>query len=237
MNVIKAKNYEEMSKMAALIIGAETLRKPGCILGFATGGTPVGTYAELARLYKEGVLDFSGVKTFNLDEYVGVPVTDKSSYYYFMYDQLFDHINISKENIHLPNGMAPDPAAEAARYERAIDDAGGVDLQLLGIGHNGHIGFNEPSDTFASATHYMHLAERTIEANARWFEKGMDEVPKSALSMGVGTIMKAKSILMLISGEEKKEIAEKALYGPVTPQVPASILQYHNNCTVILAVD
>lgn len=236
MNVIKAKNYDEMSKMAALIIGAETLSKPDCILGFATGGTPVGTYAELVRLHKESVLDFSRVTTFNLDEYYGNPVTDKNSYYYFMYYNLFNHINIKKENVHLPDGMAPDADKESARYEKAIVEAGGVDLQLLGIGHNGHIGFNEPDDFFAPVTHHVKLTDSTIDANARYYGS-RDEVPKSALSMGIGTIMRAKSILMLISGKDKKEIAEKALYGPVTPRVPASILQYHSNCTVILAID
>lgn len=236
MNVIKAKGCEEMSKMAALIIGAQTLQKPGCILGFATGSTPIGTYAELVRLHKEGALDFSHVTTFNLDEYFGNPITDKNSYYYFMHDHLFNHINIKKENVHLPNGMASDPDVEAARYEQAIAEAGGIDLQLLGIGHNGHIGFNEPADAFAAVTHHVKLTDSTIDANARFYQS-RDEVPKSALSMGVGTIMKAKSVLMLISGKDKKDIAEKALYGPVTPRVPASVLQYHENCTVILAVD
>lgn len=236
MNVIKTKSYEEMSKMAALIIGAETLVNPDCILGFATGGTPIGTYAELVRLHKESVLDFSRVTTFNLDEYYGNPITDKNSYHYFMHDNLFNHINIKKENIHLPDGMAPDAGKECARYEAAIQASGGIDLQLLGIGHNGHIGFNEPDDFFAPVTQHVKLTDSTIDANARYYAT-RDEVPKSALSMGIGTIMKSKKILMLISGKEKREIAEKALYGPVTPHVPASVLQYHNNCTVILALD
>ncbi len=236
MNIIKAKNYEELSKMAALIIGTQTLAKPDSVLGFATGGTPVGTYAELVRLHKENVLDFSRVKTFNLDEYYNNPITDKNSYYYFMHDNLFNHINIKKESVHLPNGMAPDAVKECERYEKAIDEAGGIDLQLLGIGHNGHIGFNEPSDVFVGATNHIQLTESTINANSRYYSS-RDEVPTSALSMGIGTIMKARGILMLISGKDKKEIAEKALFGPVTPQVPASILQFHQNCTVILAID
>lgn len=236
MNIIKAKNYEDLSKMAALIIGAQTLNKPDSVLGFATGGTPVGTYAELVRLNKEGVLDFSRITTFNLDEYFGNPVTDKNSYYYFMHDNLFNHINIKKESVNLPNGMAADADKECERYEKAIAEAGGIDLQLLGIGHNGHIGFNEPADVFVDKTNHIKLTDSTIDANARFYAS-RDEVPKSALSMGIGTIMNARGIIMLISGKDKKAIAEKALYGPVTPQVPASILQYHPNCTVILAVD
>lgn len=236
MNIIKAKNYEELSKKAALIIGAQMLLKPNGVMGFATGGTPVGTYAELVRLYKEGVLDFSGISTFNLDEYFGCPITDKNSYYAFMHENLFDHVNVDKSAVHLPNGMAVEANAECDRYERAIEEAGGIDLQLLGIGHNGHIGFNEPAEVFADKTNHVKLADSTIDANARFYAS-RDEVPKSALSMGIGTIMKAKSILLLINGKDKKEIFEKALFGPVTPQVPASILQYHPNCTVIVAVE
>lgn len=236
MNVIKVKNYEEMSAKAAVLIAAEILKKPDCILGFATGGTPVGTYAELARLHKAGTLDFADVTTYNLDEYVGAPPTDKNSYIAFMNENLFKHVNIKPENTHLPNGMAADPEEECQRYEAAIKAAGGIDLQLLGIGHNGHIGFNEPADIFKDATNHVKLTESTINANARYYASP-DEVPKSALSMGIGTIMRARSILLLISGKDKAEIAQKALYGPVTPQVPASILQFHQNCTVILALD
>lgn len=236
MNIIKAKNYEDLSKMAALFISGKILAKPDGVFGFATGGTPVGTYAELVRLYNENVLDFSRITTFNLDEYFGTPITDKNSYHYFMHDNLFNHVNVRKEAIHLPNGMAENAEEECVRYEKEIDAAGGIDLQLLGIGHNGHIGFNEPADAFVSATNHVKLADSTIDANARFYAS-RDEVPKSALSMGIGSIMKARGILLLISGKEKKAIAEKALHGPVTPQVPASVLQYHPNCTVILAVD
>ncbi len=236
MNIIKAKTYEELSAKAAVIIGAKILSKPSCVLGFATGGTPVGTYAELVRMYKEGVLDWSGVATYNLDEYYGNPVTDKNSYYYFMQQNLFKYVNIKQENTHLPNGMAKDAEEECARYEAAINAAGGIDLQLLGIGHNGHIGFNEPADAFAEITNHVKLTDSTINANSRYYAN-RDEVPKSALSMGIGTIMRARKILLLISGKDKAEIAQKALYGPVTPRVPASILQYHKHCTVILAVD
>jgi glucosamine-6-phosphate deaminase len=236
MNIIKAKNYEEMSAKAAVIIGAKILNKPDCVLGFATGGTPVGTYAELVRMHKAGTLDFSTVTTYNLDEYYGNPPTDKNSYIYFMNDNLFKHVNIKPENAHLPNGMAEDAEKECERDEAAIKAAGGVDLQLLGIGHNGHIGFNEPADFFPDATNHVQLTESTVNANSRYYAS-RDEVPKSALSMGIGTIMRARHILLLISGNDKAEIAQKALYGPVTPQVPASILQYHKNCTVILAIE
>ena len=236
MNIIKAKNYEDLSRIGAVIIAAETFANPHGVLGLATGSTPVGTYSELVKMHRDGLLDFSGITTFNLDEYYNNPRTDKNSYYYFMYENLFHHINIKEENVHLPDGMASDAEAEWIRYEKAIDDAGGIDLQLLGIGHNGHIGFNEPDDFFAPQTQHIQLTESTINANARFY-KSRDEVPKSAISMGIGTIMKARRILLIISGEDKKEIAEKALYGPVTPKVPASILQYHKDCTVVLAVD
>lgn len=236
MNIIKARNYDQLSKMAATIIGAKILESPKAVFGFATGGTPVGTYTELVRMYKEGLLDFSKLTTFNLDEYFGTPVTDKNSYYSFMHENLFNHVNIKAENVNLPNGMAPDADKECERYEKAIESAGGIELQLLGIGHNGHIGFNEPDDFFVDATQHVTLAESTIDANARFYNS-RDEVPKSALSMGIGTIMKARGILLLISGKDKAAIAEKALFGPVTPRVPASVLQLHKNCTVILAVD
>lgn len=235
MNIIKANNYEEMSKMAAIIIGSRILQKPDSVLGFATGSTPIGTYARLVEMHREGLLDFGKITTFNLDEYYGTPDTDKNSYYYFMCQNLFNHVNIGSNSIHLPNGTTSDPAIECASYEKAITNAGGVDLQLLGIGHNGHIGFNEPSDEFAHDTHHVMLADSTIDANTRFYNN-RDEVPRSALTMGIGTIMRAKSILLLISGSDKRDIAKKALYGPVTPSVPASILQYHANCTVILAV-
>ncbi|MDL2233600.1 glucosamine-6-phosphate deaminase [Ruminococcaceae bacterium OttesenSCG-928-L11] len=232
MNHIQTENYAALSKKAALIIAGQILSKPGSVLGFATGSTPVGTYEELIRLYKEGAVDFGRVTTYNLDEYYGVPRTDPNSYYAFMHTNLFDHINIEDGATHLPNGSAADPVAESIAYEAKIKAAGGVDLQVLGIGNNGHIGFNEPDDHFPAVTHHVQLTDSTIDANSRFYAS-RDEVPKSALTMGIGTIMAAKKILLLISGTAKKEIMEKALYGPVTPQVPASILQFHNDVTVI----
>lgn len=236
MNVIYAKNYQELSEKAALLIGGQVIRKPDSVLGFATGSTPIGTYQELVRLHRESGLDFSRTVTFNLDEYFDCPISDTNSYHYFMHDHLFNHINIKKESVHLPDGMAKDAQAECERYEKMIAEAGGVDLQLLGIGHNGHIGFNEPDDHFVLNTQHITLTDSTINANSRFY-KNREDVPKTALSMGIGTIMKAKQILMVISGTDKKVIAEKALFGPVTPQVPASILQFHQNVTVILAID
>lgn len=234
MNIIKARDYSDLSKKAAILIAGQLLSKQDSVLGFATGSSPIGTYQELIRMYKDGVLDFSFATTFNLDEYYNNPITDHNSYYYFMHEQLFNHINMRPDAVHLPNGMAPDPQAECLGYEKKIAAAGGIDLQLLGIGHNGHIGFNEPADAFAPITQHIQLTDSTIDANARFY-KTRDEVPTSALSMGIGTIMKARGILLIVSGEEKRAITEKALYGPVTPQVPASILQYHPNVTVIIA--
>ena len=233
MKLIIAKDYADMSKKAALLIAAQMVKKPDCVLGLATGSTPIGTYEELVSMYEAGLLDFSKVETYNLDEYVGLPVLDINSYYSFMHDNLFSKVNIATENTHLPNGLAPDPLAECGAYEEAIAQAGGVDLQLLGIGPNGHIGFNEPADAFAPTTQHIQLTASTIDANARFFAT-REEVPTSALTMGIGTIMRAKSVL-LVAGPEKREIMEKAVYGPVTPQVPASILQYHPDAVAILA--
>ena len=236
MHIIEARSHEDLSKRAAIIIAAEILMKPCGVIGFATGRTPVATYKELVRMYREGLIDFNGITTFNLDEYYNCSKTDWNSYYRYMREHLFEHVNIQEEKVGFPNGTAPDIAAECARYEKAIDDAGGIDLQLLGIGHNGHIGFNEPNAFFEPCTHYTQLAESTIDANAGSYAS-REDVPKYALSMGIGTIMKARKILLLINGKDKKEITEKALYGPVTPQVPASILQYHTCCTVIISED
>lgn len=236
MNHITTKDYSSLSRMAALMIAGRIVASPAAVLGFATGSTPVGTYEELIRLYKEGALDFSKVTTFNLDEYFGCPITDPNSYHAFMHEKLFNHINIRREAVHLPSGMAADADAECAAYEEKIAAAGGIDLQLLGIGHNGHIGFNEPGEVFPAVTHKVALADSTIDANARFYSS-RDEVPKSAVSMGIGTIMRAKSILLLVSGAEKRDILEKALYGPVTPAVPASILQFHHDVTVISATE
>ncbi|WP_461810975.1 glucosamine-6-phosphate deaminase [Faecalimonas sp.] len=232
MKICVAKNYNEMSRKAANIIGAQVIMKPNCVLGLATGSSPIGTYKELIKRYEEGDLDFSQVKSVNLDEYKGLPRDNDQSYYYFMNDNFFNHINIDKENTNVPNGMEPDAEEECARYEELIDSLGGVDLQLLGLGHNGHIGFNEPAPQFDKVTHCVDLQESTIEANKRFFASA-DDVPRQAYTMGIGTIMNAKKIVVVVSGEDKAEIVNKAFFGPVTPEVPASILQMHPDVTIV----
>ena len=231
MRILETKNYEEMSVLAAEIIGAQVLLKPRCVLGLATGSSPIGTYDRLVEAYEAGRLDFSQVRTVNLDEYCGLDGTNPQSYRYFMDKHLFSRVNIHLENTYLPNGVAPDLEAEAARYEALVESLGGVDLQLLGIGHNGHIGFNEPADSFPAAVHRVALTESTIKANSRLFDR-IEDVPTQALTMGVGTILKAARIL-LIAGPDKGDIVRQALTGGVTPQVPASVLQLHRDVTVI----
>ena len=232
MKIIKTADYNEMSRKAANLIGAQVIMKPNCILGLATGSSPIGTYKELIKRCEEGDLDFSQVKSVNLDEYKGLPRDNDQSYYYFMNHNLFDHINIDKANTHVPNGMEPDAEKECANYEELIKSLGGVDLQLLGLGHNGHIGFNEPAEEFDKVTHCVDLQESTIEANKRFFESA-DDVPRQAYTMGIGTIMSAKKIVVVVSGEDKADIVKRAFSGPVTPSVPASILQMHPDVTVI----
>lgn len=232
MRIIKTNTYEEMSVLAANMIGGQVLLKPNCVLGLATGSSPIGTYKTLVENYEKGILDFSRVQTVNLDEYCGLSGDNPNSYRYFMNHHLFDHINIDKANTHVPNGNAVDLEAEAIRYEKFIESIGGVDLQLLGIGHNGHIGFNEPTTYFPKDVHTVNLTESTINANSRLFER-REDVPTQAITMGIGTIMKADKIL-LIAGEDKTDIIEKSLYGKVTPEVPASVLQLHKDVTVII---
>lgn len=232
MRIICAENYEAMSRQAANILSSVIVTKPNCVLGLATGSTPIGTYKELIKRYEEGDLDFSGVKSVNLDEYVGLEPTHDQSYRYFMQDQLFNHVNIKVENTNVPQGMAQDVEAECARYDEVIASMGGVDIQVLGMGHNGHIGFNEPAEDFPKGTHQVDLAESTIEANARFFEN-RDMVPRKAVTMGIGSIMQARTILVVVSGEGKADIVEKAFRGPVTPQVPASILQFHPDVILV----
>lgn len=232
MRIYRAKDYDEMSRKAANIIAAQMTLKPDSVLGLATGSTPIGTYRELIAKYSQGDIDFSRIKTANLDEYRGLPRENDQSYYYFMYENLFRHVNIDMANTNIPNGMEPDSDAECARYEKVIESLGGVDLQLLGLGHNGHIGFNEPADHFARMTNCVNLQASTIEANKRFFESA-DQVPKQAYTMGIGTIMRAKSVLLIVSGADKAEILAKVIAGPVTPQVPASILQFHPNAVVV----
>ena len=233
MRIIKTKDYADMSRKAANIIAAQVIAKPDCVLGLATGSTPIGTYKELIKAYENGDLDFSQVKTANLDEYRGLEKTNDQSYDYFMKENLFNHININFENLNIPNGEKPDAEEECARYEAVVKALGGQDLQLLGMGHNGHIGFNEPADEFPKETHCVDLQESTIQANKRFFEK-VEDVPTQAYTMGIGTIMQAKKILVVASGADKAEIIKKAFFGPITPQVPASILQLHADVTVVV---
>lgn len=232
MKIYKAKDYKDMSRKAANIISAQVIMKPNCVLGLATGSTPIGTYDQLVEWYNKGDLDFSEVTTVNLDEYKGLPRTNDQSYYYFMHQHLFDRVNIDPERINVPNGMEPDAEKECGRYEELIRSLGGVDLQLLGLGHNGHIGFNEPGEAFEKETHCVDLTESTIEANKRFFASA-DDVPKQAYTMGIKTIMQAKKILIVVNGENKADIVERAFFGPVTPEVPASILQLHNDVTLV----
>ncbi len=232
MRVIEAKDYADLSRKAANVISAQVILKPHAVLGLATGSTPVGTYKQLIEWYKKGDIDFSAVKSINLDEYVGLMGDNEQSYCYFMNENLFRHININLEHTYVPNGVAADPEEECRRYDALIEEVGGIDLQLLGIGHNGHIGFNEPGQAFEKTTHIVKLGESTIQANARFFES-IDDVPRQAITMGIKSIMQAKKLLLIANGPDKKEIVEKALYGPVTPSVPASILQFHPNLTVI----
>ena len=232
MRIIETKDYNDMSKKAANILSAQVIMKPDCVLGLATGSTPIGTYEKLVEWYEKGDLDFSQVTSVNLDEYRGLDHENDQSYYYFMHEHLFNHVNIKEENTNVPDGTQPDGEKECARYEELIRSLGGVDLQLLGLGHNGHIGFNEPADAFDKTTHCVDLTESTIEANKRFFASA-DEVPRQAYTMGIGTIMQAKKILIIVSGEDKADIVRDAFFGPVTPRVPASILQMHSDVTLV----
>ena len=236
MRFIVTKDYNDMSRKAANIISAQIITKPNCVLGLATGSTPVGTYKQLVEWYNKGDLDFSEVSTVNLDEYKGLDHDNDQSYYYFMMNNLFKHVNIDLSRTHVPDGTEPDSEKACADYEEIVRSYGGIDLQLLGLGHNGHIGFNEPSDNFAKVTHCVDLTESTIKANARFFEK-IEDVPTQAYTMGIGTIFKAKRILLIASGKDKAEIVKKAFCGPIVPQVPASILQLHPDVTVVLDED
>ncbi len=232
MRIYRAKDYKDMSRKAANIISAQIIMKPNCVLGLATGSSPIGTYKQLIDWYNKGDLDFAEVKTINLDEYKGLTRNNVQSYAYFMNENLFKHVNIDIHNTHLPNGMAADDEEECRRYNSIIHSIGGIDLQLLGLGHNGHIGFNEPDEAFEKETHLIALTQSTIDANSRLFDNPED-VPRYAYTMGIKTIMQAKKILVVVSGEDKSEIVAKAFFGPVTPEVPASILQMHNDVTIV----
>lgn len=236
MKIYRAKNYDKLSEKAASILGAEVISNPECVLGLATGSTPVGAYGYLKKWYRMGLLDFSRVKSMNLDDYKGLEPDNEQGYYYFMRKNLFCDINIKPENTHIPDSMEPDSEKVCSDYERIIEESGGVDLQLLGLGHNGHIGFNEPGEIFEKKCHCVTLAASTVEANKRFFERAED-VPSQAYTMGIGTIMRAKKILLLVSGKEKSGILNQVINGPVTPKVPASVLQFHPNVTIIADED
>lgn len=236
MKIIRTKNYEEMSFEAAKIMAAQMVLKPQSVLGLATGSTPIGMYEQLVKWNKEGKLDFSQIQSVNLDEYCGLDGENDQSYRYFMNHHLFNHVNIDINNTHVPNGKAVDTKAECERYDALIESLGGTDIQVLGIGPDGHIGFNEPDAVFTKSTHRVELDPSTVEANARFFAS-IDDVPRFALTMGMGGIMSAKKILLMANGTKKKEILEKALFGPITPEIPASILQLHPDVTVICCVE
>ncbi len=233
MRVIIVKNYDEMSKKAAGIIKNRLEQKPDLVLGLATGSTPMGLYKELIRLHKEKSVSFAKVRTFNLDEYLGLKPDNDQSYHYFMFENLFKHIDIPRENIYIPDGLTNDPGKFCQWYEEEIEKVGGLDLQVIGIGRDGHIGFNEPGSSLASLTRVKTLDEQTIKDNSRFFEKPED-VPHFAITMGVGTILEAKEILFLANGASKSEIVARAIEGPVTSQVTASILQIHPKAIAIL---
>lgn len=233
MRIIIVKDYEEMSVKAARMISSQITLKPSSVLGFATGSTPVGTYKELVKLYNKKEIEFSSIKTFNLDEYYGIDKENEQSYHYFMMNNLFKYINLPLENVNIPDGNTKNINEECLRYEKGIEKAGGIDIQVLGIGANGHIGFNEPNINFETRTHIVTLDERTIEANSRFF-KNKESVPKKAISMGIKTIMDSKKILLIASGEEKAEAVEKTIKGKVDPKIPASILQLHRDVTFII---
>ncbi len=233
MKFITVENYEALSRKAAAIIAAQVISKPNCVLGLATGSSPVGTYKNLIEWCKNGDLDFSAVTSINLDEYTGLDGSNDQSYRYFMNNNLFDHVNIDKSKTFVPNGKATDLEAECEAYDKRIYEMG-IDIQLLGIGLDGHIGFNEPDEFFTKETHLVTLDQSTIEANSRFFES-IDDVPKTAVTMGMGGIMSAKKVLLIANGAAKKEILEKAFFGPIDPKVPASILQLHPDVTVIFS--
>ena len=236
MKLIIAKNYEELSKVAANEMADVVKNNPSAILGLATGGSPIGMYKELIRMNKEGEIDFSKVTTVNLDEYVGLSGEHPQSYRYFMNDNLFNHINIDKKNTYVPNGLAENIEEECKNYDNKIAELGGTDVQLLGIGNNGHIAFNEPDENLVSGTHLTNLTQDTIEANARFFDS-IDEVPKTALTMGLGGIMKSKKIIVIASGESKAEAVKEMVSGKISTKMPASMLQMHRDVTVIIDED
>jgi len=233
MQIKPVNSYDEMCKLAAEMVAKQIKDKPNIVLGFATGSTPLGMYRELVKMYREGELDLSQVITFNLDEYLGLTPEHPQSYHYYMYDNFFKHVNIKKENIHIPKGDTKDPVQECLNYEREIEKVGGIDLQILGIGVNGHVGFNEPDINLEAKTHVIQLSDDTIAANSRFF-RNLNEVPKRAITMGMKTIMKSKKIILMAWGLEKKEAVLKAISRHINTEIPASLLQLHNDITLIV---
>ncbi len=232
MKIFCEKDYQAASRRAANIISAMIISKPDCVLGLATGSSPVGAYEYLVKRYEAGDLDFSLVTSVNLDEYKGLSGDNGQSYRYFMDTHLFNYVNIRKDHTFVPDGLEPDSQKACEAYNQIIRSVGGVDLQLLGLGHNGHIGFNEPGEEYPKNTHCVKLAESTIQANSRLFER-IGDVPEYAYTMGVGTIFKAAKVLVAVSGGDKARIVREAFFGPVTPKVPASVLQPHRDVTVV----
>lgn len=233
MKVIITENYNDMSRKAADIIKNLLIKKNDAVLGLATGSTPIGLYKYLIEMNKDHVIDFSKVKTVNLDEYIGLGSNDSQSYRYFMNTNFFNHINIDKNNTYVPNGLAKNLEEEGRRYDKVIAELGGIDLQILGIGNNGHIAFNEPNRKLTAGTHVTPLTESTIKANSRFFDC-IDDVPKTALTMGLGQIMKARKIILVASGRNKADAVKQLLNGKITTECPATMLQMHNDVTVII---
>ena len=236
MQIIKAKDYAHMSLMAANVIAAKVNSKPNCVLGLATGSTPIGTYENLVKWYNQGNLDFSQITTVNLDEYKGLSGDHDQSYRYFMNTHLFNHVNVRPECTHVPDGLEPDSDKACADYNKIIEEVGGIDLQLLGLGHNGHIGFNEPADAFVKGTNHVKLTDSTIDANQRFFEK-REDVPTHAYTMGIGSIMKAKRVLLVCNGVGKAQAVKDCFFGPIKPQAPGSILQLHPDFILVADED
>lgn len=232
MRIYQVADYEAMSRRCARLISAEVIHRPSCVLGLATGSTPVGTYQQLIAWQQSGELSFREVTSVNLDEYKGLAPDHGQSYRYFMQTNFFNHIDICRENTHVPDGLAQDPEEECRRYDALLESLGGVDLQLLGLGHNGHIGFNEPGPSYVKETHVVDLAQSTMDANARFFSSA-DDVPRQALTMGIGGIMSARRVLVAVSGAAKAKAVYQAFCGPITPQVPASILQLHSDVVLV----
>ena len=233
MRIIKVRNKENLHRQTANVIASQIILKPDSVLGLATGSTPEGTYQQLIQLYQSGDLDFSHVRTFNLDEYVGISAKHPQSYAYFMRSKLFDQINIDLSRTHIPDGMVSNSSRECEHYDELVQKAGGIDLQLLGLGPNGHIGFNEPGISWTRETHRVKLSDATIDANQRFFPS-RDEVPRYAYTLGIQGIMQARHILMIVSGESKAQIVYDAFFGHITPRIPASILQLHPHFTLIV---